>query len=347
MNINQPLVSVIILTYNSQAYVGRALDSIRKQTYSNIEVVVVDNGSTDDTQKTVEAFGGTTWLPLPNSDMGMARNYGVKNSRGDYIMFLDSDDFYLAHKVESQVAALSAKPELEVVFSLAYIYRAGKSDLIGIKSNTIKKLSFHDFLSGYCYTLATICIRRSTWDKGLAFSEGEQGRYGEDWRFQLGLVSKEVIFDVLLDTPSVVVEVREGSHTAWEIQPKMKALGLATVEDILKSGIDKKKLDVATTNEILDNYRFKLAVSLLLVGRRNEARVTLSELYSRRKSFSACTLYMLTAVFPRAWMRKLLEVGWLKRQDNTFQWSRPPNNISEQIAGFSSQLINTNKMSNQ
>ncbi len=346
MNINQPLVSVIILTFNSQAYVGRALDSLRKQTYSNIEVVIVDNGSTDGTQKIVEAFGGATWLSLPHSDMGMARNYGVKNSRGDYIMFLDSDDFYLAHKVESQVVALSENPKLEVIFSLAYIYRAGKSDLLGIKSNTNKKFSFIDFLSGYCYTLATICIRRSTWDKGLAFSEGELGRYGEDWRFQLGLASKEIMFDILLGTPSVVVEVREGSHTTWEIQPKMKALGLATVEELLKSGDYEKKLDVVATKKILDTYRFKLAVSLLLVGRRNEARVTLSELHSRGKSISAGALFMLTAVVPHVWMRKLLEVSWLKRQDNTFKWSSPPHNISEQIAGFSSQSTNTNKMSN-
>lgn len=333
----QPLVSVIILTFNSQAHIGRALASLRRQTYPDIEIVVVDNGSTDDTQRIVEGFGGIVWLSLPRSDMGMARNHGVKHSRGEYLMFLDSDDFYLAHKVESQVAAMAAKPGLGVLFSPAYIYRTGQSDLLGIKSNTRQRLSFTDFMSGYCYTLATICIRRSAWDSGLAFGEGELGRYGEDWRFQLSLAHKGVAFDVL-DTPAVVVEIREGSHTSWEIQPKMKALALTTVEGLLKSSTGEK-LATETGQKILDGYRFKLAVSLILVGRTAEARATRRDIRSPAKSLATGVLLALATALPGAWIRRLLELSWTKRQDSTFQWSRPPQHIGTQITALTHQPL--------
>ncbi|HTQ30688.1 MAG TPA: glycosyltransferase family A protein [Opitutaceae bacterium] len=330
-----PLVSVIILTFNSQDYIGRALKSLRRQTYPRIEIVVVDNGSTDQTKQIVESFGNVVWLSLPHSDMGMARNHGVKHCGGDYLMFLDSDDFYLAHKVESQVRAMKARPELDVLFSPAYIYRTGRTQKLGIKLYTHGRLSFADFLAGQCYTLATICIRRSAWDShGLAFGEGEFGRDGEDWRFQLSLAQKGMVFDVLT-APAVVVEIREDSHTSWDIQPRMKALALSTVEGLL-SGTVGAQLGAGQIQSILDGYRFKLAVSQILVGRKGEARVTLRQIQAPIKVLVTWMLLILAAVLPAAWMRRLLELTWTKRQDKTFHWCRLPQEISMQIDALNS-----------
>lgn len=327
------LVSVIILTFNSQDYIGRALKSLRHQAYPHIEIVVVDNGSTDQTKEIVESFGDIVWLSLPCSDMGMARNHGVKHSCGNYLMFLDSDDFYLAHKVESQVSAMKSRPELDVLFSPAYIYRTGRTQKLGIKLNTHKRLDFIDFLRGSCYTLATICIRRAAWDShGLAFEEDELGRYGEDWRFQLSLAYKEVVFDVL-DAPAVVVEIREDSHTSWEIQPKIKALALSTVEGLLL-GSGCVQLGSGQIQSILDSYRFKLAVSQILVGRNMDARLTLRDIQSPIKVLVTWTLLMLVAVLPATWIRKLLELIWTKRQENTFHWSSLPQDVGLQIAAL-------------
>lgn len=339
MNILQPLVSVIILTFNSQAHIGRAITSVRRQTYKNIEIVVVDNGSTDETQRIVDAIGGVVWHSLPNSDMGMARNFGVKHSSGEFLMFLDSDDFYLANKIESQVTALIENPRLEVLFSLAYIYRSGKANLLGLKLNTINRLSFIDFLNGHCYTLATICIRRSVWSDDLAFGEGDLGRYGEDWRFQINLVAKGVIYDVL-DTALVVVEIREGSHTTWAIQPKMKALALTTVEQIFLSRVCGE-IGVEVMQKILDRYRFKLIISLLLVGRRVEAGNIKRKVNSLVKSFAISLFMAFSAIFPHKWVRYLLEFIWTKRQDRTFQWFTPPKNIEAQLSAFSNYPMNT------
>src|SRR5581483_11914039 len=297
------LVSVIVLTFNSQDYIGRALKSLRRQTYSGIEIVVVDNGSTDQTRQIVESFGNVVWLSLPHSDMGMARNHGVRHCSGEYLMFLDSDDFYLAHKVESQISAMAARPELEVLFSPAYIYRTGRTQKLGIKSYTHRRLSFADFLAGRCYTLATICIRRSAWDShSLAFGEGEFGRDGEDWRFQLSLAQKGMAFDIL-PVPAVVVEIREDSHTSWDIQPRMKALALSTVEELL-SGTLGAQLGAGQIQSILDGYRFKLATSQILVGRNVEARATLRHIRTPIKVLVTWALLTLAVMLPSAWIRK-------------------------------------------
>jgi len=328
----KPLVSIIVLSFNSQDYIGRALKSLQLQTYPSIEVVVVDNGSTDNTKSIVKSFDFATWLSLPCSDMGMARNYGVMNSNGEYLMFLDSDDFYLADKIESQVSTMSSRPELNVLFSPAYIYRTGQTDLLGIKSNTCQVLSKIDFISGFCYTLATICIRRSIWGDELAFEEGELGRYGEDWRFQLNLVIKGERFDVL-DLPAVVVEIRKGSHTSWEIQPKMKALALATIEGLLNSSIDPIfKTDIVQT--IVDDYRFKLAVSLVLVGRVDDALIAQRAIRASKKALSIRFLIFFTNVLPANWIQTALEFFWICKQNSTFRWSQPSKHISKQIANL-------------
>ena len=87
------IVSVIILTFDSELYIKRAVLSVLNQTYNNIEILIVDAGSTDNTKSIALSLSQIVWLDLPESDMGMARNYGVKHSNGDFIMFLDSDDF--------------------------------------------------------------------------------------------------------------------------------------------------------------------------------------------------------------------------------------------------------------
>ena len=327
-----PVVSVIILTFNSQDYIARSLASVRRQIFREIEIVVVDAGSTDQTKKIVSDFGGVVWLDLPKSDMGMARNHGVKHSRGQFLMFLDSDDFYLDHKVQSQVAAMNARPELDVLYSPAYIYRTGETSALGVKTATRKRLTLTDFLNGYCYTLATICIRRAAWDRGLAFGEGELGRYGEDWRFQLSVARKSVPFDVL-DVPAVVVEIRAGSHTTWEIQPQMKALALATARDALASA-EAEGITIPEGPAILESYRFKLCLSLILAGRLAEARQVLRDMQPGSQSTAARLLLMLATAFPSSWIRALIRYAWTRRQNDSFSWSPPPQAIDRQISAL-------------
>ena len=106
MNSN-PLVSAIIPTYNRAHIVGDAVESVLGQTYSNIEVIVVDDGSKDDTLRCLQQYGDRIRVVTQgNAGPAAARNRGIAESRGELIAFLDSDDIWLPAKIERQVALL-------------------------------------------------------------------------------------------------------------------------------------------------------------------------------------------------------------------------------------------------
>jgi glycosyltransferase involved in cell wall biosynthesis len=105
--LDNPLVSAIVPTYNRAAIVCDAIDSILKQTYKNIEVIVVDDGSTDSTQQILQKYGDKILVvSQQNAGPSKARNQGVAAARGELIAFLDSDDLWLSTKIERQVSLL-------------------------------------------------------------------------------------------------------------------------------------------------------------------------------------------------------------------------------------------------
>lgn len=103
-------VSIIIPTYNSEATIERTLESVLQQTYQNIEIIVVDNGSTDDTIRLVQELESVLLFTLDRVERSVARNVGVNQSSGDYILFLDSDDAMLFDSIEYLVSTLELNP---------------------------------------------------------------------------------------------------------------------------------------------------------------------------------------------------------------------------------------------
>ncbi len=113
--VSSPLVSVIIPVHNRSGMVGRAIASVLNQTWQRLEIVVVDDGSEDNTAERVrEGFGERVYLlVLPrNRGVSYARNRGIEFSRGDYIALLDSDDSWAPDKISRQLAYLARHPEL-------------------------------------------------------------------------------------------------------------------------------------------------------------------------------------------------------------------------------------------
>lgn len=88
----QALVSVIIPCYNHARFLAESVDSVKQQTYTNVEIIVVDDGSTDDTKAVSESLPGIRYIYQSNQGLSLARNTGFKNSKGDYLVFLDADD---------------------------------------------------------------------------------------------------------------------------------------------------------------------------------------------------------------------------------------------------------------
>ena len=114
-----PEISVVMPAYNASRTVGAAVDSVLAQTFTDFELIVVDDGSQDDTADVVGARDDprVTCVRTTNGGVSTARNRGVERARGSFIAFLDSDDAWLPEKLERQRAAMSAMPQVGLCFA--------------------------------------------------------------------------------------------------------------------------------------------------------------------------------------------------------------------------------------
>lgn len=113
----KPLVSVIVPTFNCAKYVGAAIESVLGQNYEPLEVVVVDDGSTDDTMQVVTAFGPRVRaFSQANSGPAAARNRAVREARGEYLAFLDGDDLWLPGQPAVLMSYVERHPDTKVIF---------------------------------------------------------------------------------------------------------------------------------------------------------------------------------------------------------------------------------------
>ncbi|MGG6239028.1 glycosyltransferase family 2 protein [Nodosilinea sp. AN01ver1] len=118
-----PLVSVMVTSYNQKYVISRAIESVLCQTYNNIQVVVADDASTDGSQELLKSFSerhpGYFKLVFSESNQGIAKNKnnGFRNCDGEFITYLDGDDFYFPNKIEREINVFSRNPRVDVVYS--------------------------------------------------------------------------------------------------------------------------------------------------------------------------------------------------------------------------------------
>jgi glycosyltransferase involved in cell wall biosynthesis len=107
---SRPLVSVIIPCFNQGKFLRDAIESVRKQTYSKVEIIVIDDGSTDNTQEVARSFTGVKYFHQSNAGLSAARNRGVESSNGLFLVFLDADDVLYARGIELNLRFLVQNP---------------------------------------------------------------------------------------------------------------------------------------------------------------------------------------------------------------------------------------------
>ena len=118
-----PSVSVIIPTYQLAHLVGQTIDSVLAQTYTDYEIIVVNDGSTDNTKEVLASYGDRiTVIHQENQGAAAARNAGIMATRGKYIAFLDHDDLWLPNKLEKQIAYLESNPKIGLVYSDTFFF---------------------------------------------------------------------------------------------------------------------------------------------------------------------------------------------------------------------------------
>jgi glycosyltransferase involved in cell wall biosynthesis len=152
----RPLVSIIIPTYNRGHLIGETLESVLCQTYDNWECLVIDDGSTDNTDALVQGylnkdnrikFYHRPELHLPGG--GGARNYGFLQSNGDYLIFLDSDDIIKEDCLEKRVQSLSSFNDTQIlVFSAGLLQNEKRINKVHNRDFNSKATYLHNFLMG-------------------------------------------------------------------------------------------------------------------------------------------------------------------------------------------------------
>ena len=112
-----PLVSVLVVTYNRAHFLKEALDSIKRQTFKDYEVIVVDDGSTDNTKEIVEKYEGVHYIYQEHGGISKARNTAIKAAKGKWIATLDSDDLWKEEKLQKQVDYVRTHPDCRIVYT--------------------------------------------------------------------------------------------------------------------------------------------------------------------------------------------------------------------------------------
>ncbi|HEY1092631.1 MAG TPA: glycosyltransferase family A protein, partial [Burkholderiaceae bacterium] len=111
-----PRVSVVIPSYNAEGFIAETLRSVLAQSFTDFEIIVVDDGSSDRTPEIAEALGVRV-LRQANAGVCAARNRGLAEARGEFICFLDHDDYWYPDKLAAQIAEFERDPELGVVYT--------------------------------------------------------------------------------------------------------------------------------------------------------------------------------------------------------------------------------------
>ncbi|MBV4356115.1 glycosyltransferase family 2 protein [Pinibacter aurantiacus] len=174
-----PLISVIIPVFNASQTIERTLESIENQTYKNFEVILVNDGSTDDSCEIITRYinartnsSGISYqlLHQVNKGVSVARNFGLRSATGAFVALLDADDEWLPEKTEKQLAVLQNDPQIDLIgtnFNNGVIFFSGYAKTKKLHLVTLKQLLYKNF-----FATPTIIYRRAIVEKDIFFNEG-------------------------------------------------------------------------------------------------------------------------------------------------------------------------------
>ncbi|MEL1252651.1 glycosyltransferase family 2 protein [Flavobacterium sp. DGU38] len=199
---NSGLVSIIMPAYNPGEYINDAIRSVLDQTYSDWELIIVDDGSTDNTAQKVKSWiekdNRIQYYYQENGKQGKARNLGVSKSKGEYLAFLDADDLWLSEKLEFQIKEIQEK-KVDLVFSDSYVFnnneivdtskRMNVPDEVFYSENDIKL-----FLEGNRIPILTVLVKKEKVINVGCFSEELPIQNVEDYHLWLKLLMSNYLF---------------------------------------------------------------------------------------------------------------------------------------------------------
>jgi len=248
----KPQVSVIIPTYNRGRVIKEAIDSVLAQDYTEFELIVVDDGSTDHTSDVLDSYRNVIKvLSQKNRGVSAARNRGIAEASGKFIAFLDSDDLWLPHKLSTQVEFFNKTPDALICQTEEVWIRNG------LRVNPKKR---HKKPSGMIFKLSlelclvspsAVMIKRSLFDRVGEFDETLPAC--EDYDLWLRISSRFPIY--LIDTPLIIK--RGGHDDQLSSRAGLDKFRIKAIEKIIKSKLlsdDQHQAAVKTLKKKCDIY---------------------------------------------------------------------------------------------
>jgi len=303
----QPLVSIVIPTYNRERHLPQCLRSVLAQTYSHFEVLVIDDGSTDGTGELLETFQARDsrirYFSQANGGVSSARNVGIRAAQGELIALLDSDDAWLPWKLEAQVAALQALPEAGMIWTdMAAINEQGQilherylrrmygsyqkltaplfSEFIHLGSPGLCKRSppewkighgriYPQMLRGNLVHTSTVLIRKTRALEAGLFDESYR-RAGEDFGFHLRTCRLGPV--ALLDEPSTLYRIGANDQlTHRRFQVSLAQAFLRTMSEEFHNIGNAIPLTTKQIHSVLSEAHCWLGTELCSSGQRKAA----------------------------------------------------------------------------
>jgi glycosyltransferase involved in cell wall biosynthesis len=240
----RPVVSVIIICYNQAAFLPRAIDSILVQNYTDIEIILVDDGSSDHTDEVARSYENLKHYYQENRGTAAARNLGAKNAVGDFILFLDADDWLLPGAICINVNYLLSNPAIALVSGAHQVYFED-IDEVWLGQRIVESDHYINMLAGnYIGMLATVLFRTSIFNQ---YTFDESFRVCEDYDLYLKIMRAHPV----LHHHNILAVYRRHANNISQDQLRM----LRTVLNIL----DKQGPVLKTETEraaVLDGKKF-------------------------------------------------------------------------------------------
>jgi len=231
-NVRQnPLVSVIIPVHNRQDFIADAVDSVLAQKYAPFELIVVDDGSTDDTARILSAYTERIRvIHQENAGVSAARNRGVRAAAAEWIAFLDSDDYWLSEKLSRQMAWFNENPQMRICQTEEYWIRKKKRVNPGRRHQKQQGHIFEPSLWLCLISPSAVMLHRSLFEQHGGFNEALPAC--EDYDLWLKITCTEPVG--LIPTPLIV---RQGGHAdQLSARPGLDRYRIAAICHVMASG---------------------------------------------------------------------------------------------------------------
>ena len=230
-----PLVTVIIPTYNRGWILKEAIESVLSQDFGDFELIVVDDGSTDNTMEILDGYDrDITVLRQENHGVSAARNAGIAFASGQFIAFLDSDDMWLPGKLASQIDFFNSNPDALICQTQELWVRNGKRVNPKRRHKKFSGMIFKQSLPLCIVSPSAVMLKKSLLDKTGLFDESLPAC--EDYDLWLRIGCKYPVF--LIDTPLIIK--RGGHDDQLSKTPGLDKYRIKALGNIIKSGILSK-----------------------------------------------------------------------------------------------------------